>query len=89
MLAGYPRLPFYANMFAAADYPIESGAISDALVEQLVVQDDEDAVVRRQPALLDSGLDELLLTIVPLGDVAAMRTRLFRLLPVLITILDG
>jgi hypothetical protein len=89
MLAGYPRLPFDANMFAAADYPIESGAISDALAEQLVVQGDEEAVVRRPSALLDSGLGELLLTIVPLGDVAATRTRPFRRLPVLITILDG
>jgi hypothetical protein len=54
-----------------------------------VVQGDEDAVVRWQSGLLDSGLDELLLTIVPLGDVAATPTRLFRLLPVLIIILDG
>jgi F420-dependent oxidoreductase-like protein len=78
-LAGYARLPFYANMFAAAGYPVESGTVSDALVEQLVAQGDQDAVARQLSDLLDTGLDELLLTIVPLGDVAAMRTRLFRL----------
>jgi hypothetical protein len=77
-LAGYARLPFYANMFAAAGYPVESGTVSDALVEQLVAQGD--AVARQLSALLDTGLDELLLTIVPLGDVAVVRTRLFRLI---------
>ncbi len=78
-LAGYARLPFYANMFAAAGYPVAAGAVSDALIDQLVVQGDEEAVAARITALLDSGLDELLLTLVPLGDVAAARTRLFHL----------
>jgi hypothetical protein len=79
VLTGYSRLPFYANMFAAAGYPIESGEASEALAEQLIAQGDEDAVARRLSQLLDSGLDELLLTIVPLGDAAAARARLFRL----------
>ena len=79
-LAGYARLPFYANMFAAAGYPVEDGAVSDALVEQLVIQGAEDTVTQRLIELLDSGLNELLLTIVPLGDVAAARTRLFQLI---------
>jgi F420-dependent oxidoreductase-like protein len=79
-LAGYARLPFYANMFAAAGYPVEGGAVSDALVEQLVVQGTEDTVTQRLTELLDSGLDELLLTVVPFGDVATARTRLFQLI---------
>jgi len=79
-LAGYARLPFYANMFAAAGYPVEDGAVSDALVEQLVVQGAEDTVIQRLTKLLDSGLNELLLSIIPLGDVAAARTRLFQLI---------
>ena len=78
-LAGYAKLPFYATMFAAAGYPVESGAVSDALVDQLVAQGDEDAVARHVSDLLDSGLDELLLTVVPVGDVAAARSRLFHL----------
>jgi hypothetical protein len=78
-LAGYAKLPFYANMFAAAGHPVESGAVSDALVDALVAQGDEDAVAHQLHELLDSGLDELLLTVVPMGDVAAARTRLFRL----------
>lgn len=79
VLAGYAKLPFYANMFAASGYPVEAGIVSDALAEQLVVQGNEDAVAQQLNALLDSGLDELLLTLVPIGDAAAMRTRLFQL----------
>lgn len=78
-LANYVRLPFYATMFAAAGFPVENGAASAALVEQLVAQGDEDAVARRLTELLDSGLDELLLSVVPLGDVADAQARLFRL----------
>jgi F420-dependent oxidoreductase-like protein len=79
-LAGYARLPFYANMFAAAGYPVEAGGVSDALVEQLVIQGSEQAAAQRLAELLDSGLDELLLTVVPQGDVGPLRTRLFRLI---------
>ena len=79
-LAGYARLPFYANMFAAAGYPAEGGVIGDALVEQLVVQGAEERVSQRLTELLGSGLDELLLTLVPVGDVSAAHTRLFQLI---------
>jgi F420-dependent oxidoreductase-like protein len=79
-LAGYARLPFYASMFAAAGYPVQpDGSVSDALAESLVVMGDEATVAARLDALLDSGLDELLLTGLSLGDAAAERTRLFRL----------
>ncbi|MDQ5854497.1 MAG: LLM class flavin-dependent oxidoreductase, partial [Chloroflexota bacterium] len=79
-LAGYARLPFYANMFAAAGYPVEAdGNVSDRLVDSLVAMGDEAAVAARLHELLAGGLDELLLTLVPLGDEAAERTRLFQL----------
>lgn len=78
-LAGYARLPFYAQMFAAAGYPVAAGAVSDALIEQLVVRGDEAAVAQRLHELLDAGLDELLLTVLPLGDIASARSRLFQL----------
>ena len=78
-LAGYARLPFYAQMFAAAGYPVENGEVSDALIEQLVVRGDQAAVNRRLQELLEAGLDELLLTPLPVGDVAAARSGLFRL----------
>ncbi len=80
-LAGYARLPFYANMFAAAGYPVQAdGSVSEALVDNLVVMGDETAVAARLDELLASGLDELLLTAVPLDDEAAERTRLFGLI---------
>jgi alkanesulfonate monooxygenase SsuD/methylene tetrahydromethanopterin reductase-like flavin-dependent oxidoreductase (luciferase family) len=79
-LAMYGRLPFYANMFAAAGYPVEDGVISDTLVDQLVVHGDDDTVTQRLADLLDSGLNELLLTVVPVGDVTAAQTRVFRII---------
>lgn len=78
-LSGYARLPFYAAMFAASGYPVEADGVSEALVEQLVVQGDQASVAQRLRELLDSGLDELLLTAVPLGDAAQLRTGLFQL----------
>ncbi|HEY0737878.1 MAG TPA: LLM class flavin-dependent oxidoreductase [Herpetosiphonaceae bacterium] len=78
-LAYYPRLPFYANMFAAAGYPVENGQASDALIDSLVVMGDNDSVAVRLQELLDSGLDELLLTSAPVGDEAEERARLFDL----------
>jgi F420-dependent oxidoreductase-like protein len=79
-LAGYVKMPFYANMLAAAGYPVQAdGGVSDALVENIVVMGDEASVTAQLHALLDSGLDELLLTNIPRGDAAAERTQLFQL----------
>jgi F420-dependent oxidoreductase-like protein len=79
-LAGYARLPFYANMFAAAGYPIEAdGNVSDALIDSLVIRGDEAAITTRIDELLASGLDELLLTTLPLNDETAEREQIFNL----------
>ena len=79
-LAGYVKMPFYANMLAAAGYPVQAdGGVSDALVESIVVMGDQAGVSARLRELLDSGLDELLLTNIPIGDPAAERTRLFQM----------
>ncbi len=78
-LAGYARLPFYANMFAAAGYPVqEDGNVSDGLIDTLVVTGDANAVAARLKEILAMGLDELLLTHVSLGDVAAERKQLIQ-----------
>ena len=80
-LAGYVKMPFYANMLAAAGYPVQAdGGVSDALVESIVAMGDQASVSARLQELLDSGLDELLLTNVPRGDAAAERTQLFQLI---------
>jgi alkanesulfonate monooxygenase SsuD/methylene tetrahydromethanopterin reductase-like flavin-dependent oxidoreductase (luciferase family) len=79
-LSGYTRMPFYTNMFATAGYPLDpDGNISDALVDNLVIVGDEAAVTARIDELLTAGLDELLLTPVPVGDEAVQRERLFGL----------
>jgi F420-dependent oxidoreductase-like protein len=79
-LAGYVKMPFYANMLAAAGHPVQvDGGVGDALVESIVVMGDHVGVAARLHELLDSGLDELLLTNVPRGDAAAERTQLFQL----------
>jgi F420-dependent oxidoreductase-like protein len=79
-LAGYARLPFYANMFAAAGYPVQAdGTISDALIDNLVAIGDEQAVAARLKELLDRGLDELLLGLIPLADEPDELARLFSL----------
>jgi alkanesulfonate monooxygenase SsuD/methylene tetrahydromethanopterin reductase-like flavin-dependent oxidoreductase (luciferase family) len=79
-LGGYARLPFYANMFEAAGFPVPDGTVSDALIDNIVIMGDETTITGRLAELLDSGLDELLLTIVPLDDEAADRSRLLRLI---------
>jgi F420-dependent oxidoreductase-like protein len=80
-LSGYAKLPFYANMFAAAGYPVQQdGNVSDALIDALTVMGQPAAVAARLHELLDSGLDELLLTSVALGDAPAERSRLFELI---------
>lgn len=80
-LAGYARLPFYAAMFAAAGYPVQpDGGVPAGAVDDLLVSGDETAVAARLRQLLALGLDELLLTVVPRGDIGAERSRLFRLL---------
>ncbi|MBA3947707.1 MAG: LLM class flavin-dependent oxidoreductase [Herpetosiphonaceae bacterium] len=80
-LASYARLPFYADMFAAAGYPVQSnGSVSDGLIDSLVVMGDDAAITARLSELLGQALDELLLTVVPMDDEAAARSRLFRLI---------
>lgn len=80
-LALYARLPFYANMFAAAGFPVQpDGTVSDALIDALVIMGEAEAVTARLKALLASGLDELLLTGVELSDASAELTELFQLI---------
>ena len=79
MLSGYARQPFYANMWAAAGFPVQSeGGVNDALIDTLVVSGDEQAVAARLDAYLGSGLDELLLTSVYPADATDARIRLLQ-----------
>ena len=69
----------YATMFAAAGFLVQDGKPSDALLDALVISGEVGAVTAHMHALLDLGLDELLLAHVGMGDEAGQRTRLFGL----------
>jgi alkanesulfonate monooxygenase SsuD/methylene tetrahydromethanopterin reductase-like flavin-dependent oxidoreductase (luciferase family) len=86
----YAQMPFYANMFADAGFPAQpvlgpQGAqpintLSEALIEDLVVSGDEDAVAEHLKRLLAMGLNELLVYCVPVADADAELKRLMHII---------
>ncbi len=73
-LADYPKLPFYANMFADAGFPeaLETGGWSDDMVDAVVLSGSEETVKNRLKELFDWGASEVLATVVTAGgDQAA------------------
>lgn len=80
-MAGYPRLPFYARMFEASGYPVgPHGEYSDELLDHLIISGSDDAIVEKLGALLDRGLDELLVMLLHGDDQAAEERRLMQLI---------
>jgi F420-dependent oxidoreductase-like protein len=81
-LAGYTRMPFYQEMFAAAGHPeARTGAIDDDLVDDLVLAGSEDAVRQGIRRFLDRGVEELIISLLPAGpNPEADIDRTFRLL---------
>src|SRR5713101_209686 len=70
----YTKAPFYVNMFAEAGFPIAAdGTGVDALVKELVIAGNVAQVEKRVRELLASGLDELMLMLVPVADEARER----------------
>ena len=66
MLDFYAKVPFYVNMFTNAGLqPTSDQAVSDDLVEKLVVSGNEATVAARITELLAMGLDELMVSLVP------------------------
>ena len=60
------KLPFYANMFSAAGFPLTSDqTVRDVLVDSLVISGNEATVVPQFTELLVTGLDELMVSLVP------------------------
>ena len=79
--SSYTKAPFYAHMFASAGFPIATdGTGVDALVKALVVAGDQAQVEKRLRELLVSGLDELLLMLVPVADEAREREQLIQVI---------
>src|ERR671919_123885 len=70
-LGFYSKIPFYANMFSNAGFQISSDqSMPDTLIDILLVSGNEVAVSARLRELLGAGLDELLVTLVPISDSA-------------------
>jgi alkanesulfonate monooxygenase SsuD/methylene tetrahydromethanopterin reductase-like flavin-dependent oxidoreductase (luciferase family) len=67
MLDFYAKVPFYANMFTNAGLPStdDQQAVSDDLVESLVISGNEAVVTARFTELLEAGLDEIMVSLVP------------------------
>ena len=77
----YTKAPFYAQMFAAAGFPIaEDGSGVDALAKALVVAGDQAQVEKRLRELIASGLDELMLMLVPVADEVGERGQLMQVI---------
>jgi F420-dependent oxidoreductase-like protein len=78
----YAKLPFYAKMFTDAGFPLTVGqtSVPDSLVDSLIVSGNEATVAARFTELLAAGLDELMVTLVPIKDAVDEQTRLMHLI---------
>ncbi len=75
--APYARLPFYRNMFADAGFPIpEDNTLPAALLDALIVSGDAATVRDRLAAIHAAGVDEILITHVPIQDAASEEAEL-------------
>jgi F420-dependent oxidoreductase-like protein len=71
LIGPYARAPFYARMFADAGYPVTAdGKMTDELLDALVVSGNAATVTARLQAIRAQGIDELMVTTIPLGAVA-------------------
>ena len=77
-LAYYAEAPFYQQMFAAAGFPLGPGnSLPDDLLDALVIYGDPGAIADGLRARLESGLDELLIDVVPGDDQIAEENAVF------------
>lgn len=73
----YTRYPFYVKMFTNAGFPTTVGGTApDTLVESLVISGNEDTVSGHFSELLASGLNELMVTLLPIIDANDEQARL-------------
>jgi F420-dependent oxidoreductase-like protein len=78
----YAKFPFYVKMFSDAGFPLTAGqtSVPDSLVDSLIVSGNEATVAARFTELLAAGLDELMVTLVPIKDAVDEQTRLMHLI---------
>ena len=77
----YAKLPFYVKMFADAGFPLTSDKnVTDDLVNNMIISGNEDTIATSLTKLLDSGMDELMVTLVPVIDEKHEQTQIMRLI---------
>ncbi|MGH9996722.1 MAG: LLM class flavin-dependent oxidoreductase [Nitrososphaeraceae archaeon] len=77
----YAKLPFYVKMFADAGFPLTSdNKVTDEFVNNMIISGNEDTIATSLTKLLDSGLDELMVSLVPVVDEKYEQTKLMRLI---------
>lgn len=67
-LAGYARLPFYQEMFAAAGFPeARQGTVSEGMINNIVIFGDDAQVAEGIRRFAECGVDELIISLLPFG----------------------
>jgi F420-dependent oxidoreductase-like protein len=81
MFEMYSKLPFYAKMFADAGFPLTSDKkVTDEFVNNMIISGNEDTVATSLTKLLDAGLDELMVSLVPVVDEKYEQSQLMHLI---------
>jgi alkanesulfonate monooxygenase SsuD/methylene tetrahydromethanopterin reductase-like flavin-dependent oxidoreductase (luciferase family) len=74
----YAEAPFYQRMFAASGHPLgEKNPIPDSLIDAITISGEPAEIAEGLQSRLDSGIDELLLDIVPGDDQTAEEDAVF------------
>lgn len=80
-LGYFPYIPFYARMFEASGFPgSEESGWTDEMVDSVLLAGDEETVALRVREMQEWGADEVLGSVVTVGDDAESRMRTMRLL---------
>lgn len=81
MFGSYGSYPFYANMFAAAGFPVGSdGDASPGAIDSIAVSGTSDQIRARLEAILAEGIGEVLVSHVAIDNADAERTELMGIL---------
>jgi hypothetical protein len=81
MFEMYTKFPFYVKMFTDAGFPLTSdNMVSDDFVNNMIISGNEDTVAKSLNKLLASGLDEIMVSLVPIVDEKYEQTQLIHLI---------
>jgi F420-dependent oxidoreductase-like protein len=81
MFEMYSKLPFYAKMFADAGFQLTlDKKVTDEFVNNMIISGNEDTISTSLTNLLDAGLDELIVSLVPVVDEKYEQTQLMCLI---------